>query len=248
MLLYHLLPQNKIRLKLQISTETSLCPMEYPTLLPQNTLNLATWVSCTSSEGPGLRFALWVQGCTIRCPSCCNPDMFSAKPKRLVPVQEVYEWVRQARQKHSIEGITFLGGEPFEQAQALVALASLAQLDGLSVMVFSGYTLEFIQNSTQSSWHSLLDSLDILVDGPYLHEQRTRQRRWIGSENQRIHFLSKRYGPQDPCWKAPNSMEFFFDGQELQISGFPEDTWVHEIQKIKKSLQFLPSKKGERES
>ncbi|MEK7486499.1 MAG: 4Fe-4S single cluster domain-containing protein [Planctomycetota bacterium] len=208
---------------------------------PPLQLNLSTWVSSTSSEGPGKRFALWVQGCTIRCPGCCNPDMFSAQSKQLHSVEEVFSWIEKAQERHSIEGVTFLGGEPFEQAEALADLAEKIKTRALSLMVFSGYLLEHIQQSTHLvGWQQLLQRCDILVDGPYLEQQRTSTRRWIGSENQRIHFFSSRYSPQDPCWQEPNTFELFFDGKELQISGFPEGHWVQEIQKLKK--EFLLKK------
>lgn len=208
------------------------------TTSPIFTLNLSTWISCTSSEGPGKRFAIWVQGCTIRCPGCCNPDMFSPQSKRVHSVDEVLSWVENAQARHSIEGVTFLGGEPFEQAEGLANLAEKLKKRSLSVMVFSGYTIEQIRQSKNPSWLQLLQTSDILVDGPYLEAQRTSKRRWIGSENQRIHFLSSRYDPKDPCWQEDNTVELFFDGKELQISGFPEEHWVREIQKLKKQLFF----------
>lgn len=197
-------------------------------------LNLATWISCTTAEGPGKRFALWVQGCSIRCPSCCNPDMFSPQSKRVHTIEEIFQWIQKAQQQHQIEGVTFLGGEPFEQAEPLALLAEKIRQHHLSLLIFSGYRLAEIQSSPLPAWKNLLALTDILIDGRYLQEQRTTTRRWIGSTNQNIHFLTPFYDPNDPCWLEPNTMELFFDGKEVQISGFPEERWVQEIQQMKK--------------
>ena len=68
---------------------------------------------------------------------------------------------------------------------------------------------------------ALLTDIDILVDGPYLREQPDAERRWIGSTNQRIHFLTPRYRADDPCWRRKNTLEIRLRGLELTVNGFP---------------------------
>ncbi len=192
-------------------------------------LNLATWVPTTTAEGPGQRFALWVQGCTIRCEQCCNPEMFGFVPKHVHSVDEILGWVVEAQKKFGIEGMTCLGGEPFSQPAALASLAESVREMGLSVMVFSGHTLEELQNRNDTDTDRLLDAIDILVDGPYQVSLHTNKRRWIGSTNQRIHFLTDRYDPEDPVWKQPNTVEIHFDGKEILVAGFPEGPWAEKL-------------------
>ncbi len=67
----------------------------------------------------------------------------------------------------------------------------------------------------------LLAHSDILVDGPYLRDQPETRRRWIGSANQQIHFLSDRYRADDPRWLLPNTLEVRLRGRELTVNGFP---------------------------
>jgi anaerobic ribonucleoside-triphosphate reductase activating protein len=122
---------------------------------------------------------------------------------------------------HGIEGITLLGGEPLAHAAAAAPLARQVQARGLSVMVFSGYTLEEIQARTDAAAHELLRHTDILVDGPYQRELPETRRRWIGSANQRVHFLSSRYRADDPRWLLPNTLEIRLNGSELSVNGFP---------------------------
>ena len=105
-------------------------------------LNLANWIDSTEVEGPGKRFALWVQGCLLKCPECCNPHMFDIAPRTIVETREVLTWIANSKYEHSIKGVTFLGGEPMLQARGLSEIAQGCKEMGLSVVVFSGYTLE----------------------------------------------------------------------------------------------------------
>jgi anaerobic ribonucleoside-triphosphate reductase activating protein len=154
-------------------------------------LRVGARVPVTRVEGPGARYALWVQGCSIRCPGCCNPHLFAAAGGDVVPVRALLAEIRSARP--AIEGVTFLGGEPFEQAEALARLAKGARALGLSVMVFSGYTLEELRARADAGAASLLRATDVLVDGRYDAARPERERLWVGSRNQRFHYLTDRY-------------------------------------------------------
>jgi anaerobic ribonucleoside-triphosphate reductase activating protein len=184
-------------------------------------LHVAQIVACTEAEGPGRRFALWFQGCPLRCPGCCNPEMLPFLGSQIFALSDILGQVRAARSANAIEGITLLGGEPLAHAAGAVPLArSVRELD-LSVMVFSGYTLEEARQLPDPAVGELLAHTDILVDGPYVRELPETRRRWIGSSNQRIHFLSDRYREDDPCWKLPNTLEIRLKEGEISVNGFP---------------------------
>jgi anaerobic ribonucleoside-triphosphate reductase activating protein len=181
-------------------------------------LRVATIVAETEAEGPGRRFAVWVQGCSIRCPGCCNPEMFDARRGDAIAIDEL-----AARIPESVEGITLLGGEPFEQAAAGAALARAAKARGLTIMVFSGYTLAELRARTDAA--ELLEVTDLLVDGRY---DRARPeplpplgRRWLGSTNQTMHFLTGAYSPADPRMRAANTIEIRWTPGGLTINGWP---------------------------
>ncbi|MNI00516.1 anaerobic ribonucleotide reductase-activating protein [compost metagenome] len=159
-------------------------------------LNLAARVSCTEAEGPGRRAAIWVQGCDKRCPGCCNPGYLRIQPQDVVTASEVLEWLAMVQLRENIEGVTFLGGEPLLQAKGLALVASGAQMLGLSVMIFSGYTLAEIHELAPAGAEDLLASTDVLVDGAYDATQPETLRNWVGSRNQQFHYLSDRYDPQ----------------------------------------------------
>lgn len=105
-------------------------------------LKTAQIVDCTEAEGPGRRFAIWTQGCPLHCPGCCNPEFIPETGGTLLSIEEIVKQVELAHQKHRIEGVTFLGGEPLAQLESVAALASEIKIRNLSVVVFSGYTIK----------------------------------------------------------------------------------------------------------
>lgn len=168
-------------------------------------VRVASIVRKTEAEGPGRRFALWVQGCTIRCDGCFNPHMWSANGGRTTAVDELLEQIASA----DVEGITVLGGEPFEQAGALGHLAAAVRELGLSVMTFTGYEYEHLAGpDAPAGAKDLLADTDLLVTGPYLAEAPDRVRPWVGSTNQRFHFLTPRYSHlRDQLAQLPDRVE-----------------------------------------
>jgi anaerobic ribonucleoside-triphosphate reductase activating protein len=185
------------------------------------TMQVAQVVSCTEAEGPGRRFAVWFQGCPLRCPGCCNPEFLPFRGGESKSLSEMIHWLEQSRAGAGIEGVSLLGGEPFAHGDAAAALASEARRRGLTVMVYSGYTLEEIRQMPDRSAAELLARTDVLVDGPYVRESPDTLRRWVGSTNQRVHFLSDRYRPDDPCWRQRNTLEIRVRGDEVSVNGFP---------------------------
>src|SRR5262249_19519295 len=106
------------------------------------TLSVAQIVPCTDAEGPGRRFALWFQGCPLRCPGCCNPEMLPFDGGTVRAIADIVAEIQTARDQDRIEGITLLGGEPLAHATGAAILARETRAFGLSVMVFTGYTLD----------------------------------------------------------------------------------------------------------
>ena len=184
-------------------------------------LRVAQVIERTEAEGPGVRFAVWTQGCSLRCPGCCNPEMFPASGGTLeVPLT----LAERAARTLGVEGISLLGGEPFEQAEACAALASGARDSGLSVMVFSGHTLAELEAQAaggRPGVRELLSACDLLVDGRFEKEQLDGSRRWIGSRNQVLHVFGDRYRADDPRFAAPQTAEIRFEDGVLTMNGWP---------------------------
>ncbi len=186
-------------------------------------VNLASFVPCTESEGPGRRAALWVQGCAKRCPECCNPDYLKIFERAIVPASALVERVARAQLEFGIEGVTFLGGEPLLQAKGLAEVAQECHRLGLSVMTFTGYTVDEIRQLNLDGAAELLANIDLLVDGPYIAEQTEARRNWVGSSNQQFHYLTDRYDATvelDPAGGRSVEFQVGLDGR-LRVNGWP---------------------------
>jgi len=128
-----------------------------------------------------------------------------------------------AAAERGVEGITLLGGEPFAQAPGAAAIARAARARGLTVMVFSGYTLAELERRADAG--ALLQLTDLLVDGRYDRERPEPPppigRRWIGSTNQVMHYLTSAYSPDEPRMRAPNTVELHWRDGRLLVNGWP---------------------------
>ena len=176
-------------------------------------------VSKTASEGPGLRFCLWVQGCSRHCKGCFNPETWDPAGGEEWTAEALLSAIDAAP---GIEGVTLLGGEPFEQPGELTALCAAVRARGLSVAAFTGYTLEELRARRDPATDALLGQIDLLMDGPFILEQQDFSRPWIGSRNQRYHFLTDRYSLND-IKNARQRVEFRIgpDGS-IAINGMPD--------------------------
>lgn len=142
----------------------------------------------TTAEGPGLRTTIWFQGCSIRCKGCINPHLFSPRGGTHLPVAGIIEDAVAT----GVEGLTLIGGEPFDQPDAGRALALAARTAGLGVIAFSGYEYETLRHRDDTT-RAFLASVDLLVDGPYQEWNPETERALVGSGNQRFIHLTDRY-------------------------------------------------------
>lgn len=179
-------------------------------------LRVAQTIADTEAEGPGRRFALWVQGCPLRCPGCCNPQML---PFGRGDAVDVGALAVEILATPGIEGVSFLGGEPFAQPAPLAELARLVR--PLTVMIYTGFTLAELRARADAATDALLAAADLVVDGPYVRDEPERARRWIGSRNQGLHFLSDCYRDDDPRFRLPNTVEIRLKKGELVVNGWP---------------------------
>jgi len=184
-------------------------------------VNVAHVVERCRVLGPGERFVIWVQGCPLRCPGCHNPQFLAFRDATWVDVGNLADRVETVR---GIEGVTFVGGEPFAQARALASLAARLRDTGLSVMAYSGFTLDQLLAGVAPDALALLNACDLLMDGPYLRGSAT-QKPWRGSDNQQLIALSDRYATEQiAAWNQPVGQSFELrvapDGT-LEVLGIP---------------------------
>ena len=145
-------------------------------------LELSGIVSDSIVDGPGIRTTVFSQGCPHHCPGCHNPDTWEFGCGTPIEEEAVLHIVRS---NPLCRGVTFSGGEPFAQAAAFAKLAKLLKEAGYEVASYTGYTFEQLLKGN-SQQLALLENIDILIDGPFLMEEKTLELSFRGSRNQRI--------------------------------------------------------------
>lgn len=145
----------------------------------------------TKVEGPESRYCIWTQGCSRHCKGCQAVHTWSHTGGTLYDTEDI---INDILNQKDIEGVTFLGGEPFEQAEALGEIASRVKENGLGVLCFTGGYIEELRAEQKNK--KLLDNVDLLIDGPFEQDKVDYSRPWCGSSNQRYHFLTNRYNDE----------------------------------------------------
>ncbi len=180
-------------------------------------LRVHALMESSTVNGPGAREVIWVQGCSLGCLGCWNPDTHDPLRGSRSDVSELLEWFAKASHENRIEGLTISGGEPMEQAPAVLEL-----LRGLreahpemTTGLFSGYTERELP---EALWRAMQSYLDFAVLGRY-NARRPSHHPLVSSTNQLLRLYTARYSMAD---FAPQSVEVRIDDTGLtQITGFP---------------------------
>ncbi len=148
-------------------------------------------------DGPGLRCAVFVQGCPHACPGCHNPHTWpfagGAQTTPAALLQKIHRWPL-------CRAVTFTGGEPFCQPEPLAALAAALRAEGYELAAYTGYTLEALLAGSEAQ-KALLAQLDTLVDGPFVAAEKDLTLRFRGSHNQRILHLPQSLAQGRAVWR-----------------------------------------------
>lgn len=153
-------------------------------------MNYATIKNCDIANGPGVRVSLFVSGCTHRCPGCFNEEAWDfcyGQPF----TRETIDYILNLLKPDYIQGLTLLGGEPFEPQNQGAVVELLRQVKkaypNKSIWAFSGYLFEKdILSGRIGDTSEYLSYLDVLVDGPFIQARKNLSLRFRGSENQRL--------------------------------------------------------------
>lgn len=136
-------------------------------------------------DGPGFRYAIFTQGCRHNCPGCQNPQTHDFEGGYVVDTDDLFA---EMMEDPLIKGMTFSGGDPFEQPAPLAELAVRAHAAGKDIVAYSGYTYEQLlaKAAQEPAVMDLLRETDVLIDGPFILEQRNLELKFRGSDNQRV--------------------------------------------------------------
>ena len=173
------------------------------------TISLFGTVPDSIVDGPGLRYAVFVQGCSHNCPGCHNPE---SQPAEGGTVTALADLLADIEANGLVHDVTLSGGEPFEQPAACGILARALKERGYGVWSYSGYLYDDLAKraaTAREEWKrrkdagatgaeafadltadlavgDLLDSIDVLVDGPFVETRKSLELKWCGSSNQRL--------------------------------------------------------------
>ena len=176
------------------------------------TLRLHAFLPRSRANGPGWRSVVWVQGCSLGCPGCFNPQTHSREEVgETMGVAVVMERILAA----GTEGLTVSGGEPLQQANAVVALLEEARAAGLSTLLFTGLTWEEVQRLPLAP--RILHCVDVMGAGRYEAERRVAHG-LLGSANQTVHLLSPRHTLEEIAATPEAEAVILPDGQVV-LSG-----------------------------
>lgn len=153
-----------------------------------NEIKLAGIVRNSITDGPGIRFTIFVQGCPHHCKECHNESTWDFEEGKYVTIDRLLEEIDK---DPLLKGVTFSGGEPICQSKALKKLAKKIKKRDLDLVVFTGYTYEQLLEKNDEDINELLELTDLLVDGPFEIENRDLSLKFRGSSNQRIIDLNK---------------------------------------------------------
>jgi len=186
-------------------------------------LQIHGFLPLSHSNGPGCRAVVWLQGCTLDCPGCFNPESHAFQGGQSIAIQDLLHQITAGQS--AIEGVTISGGEPLQQVTGVTALLRELKADtDLSVLLFTGYTWNEVHRMDDGDPHRVQNTrrpsveverslrtvngepscgspeflryVDVLLTGRFQRNLRVA-RGLLGSANKEIHFLTDRYGPAD---------------------------------------------------
>ncbi|MBQ4204546.1 MAG: anaerobic ribonucleoside-triphosphate reductase activating protein, partial [Thermoguttaceae bacterium] len=129
-------------------------------------------------DGPGMRYALFTQGCPRACPGCHNPQTHDPKGGFETTTEEI---LKEIDSNPLLDGVTFSGGDPFMQPKPLVELAKELKKRNLNVITYTGYRWEELVDANDPDWNALIQASDVIVDGPFVQSLHDWKLKYTGS-------------------------------------------------------------------
>jgi anaerobic ribonucleoside-triphosphate reductase activating protein len=209
------------------------------------TLNIAATCSSTEALGPGRRAVAWVQGCPFECLGCVAPEWIPDRPAQLLTAQTLAD---RLLADPAVDGFTFSGGEPMEQADGLADTIAFARRErDLSLICFTGYRLERLRDRPPNdSVPRLLSEVDVLIDGLYVR-RRDDDRGLRGSSNQRVHHLTDRLtGSGFDFEGRARDIEIRLLSDSIQLVGLPNRATASALDSIMSRPLVTPRKRSAR--
>lgn len=183
---------NCARPKFKIENSDADNSKQSETVLPDESIYLYRIYHHSTVDGPGRRSVIQFAGCSIRCPGCYIPETHERTNGKPTSIEKIVEELDKKSGEH--DGVTILGGEPFDQPEGLQILVEKLKAKGYHLVIYSGYTLEDLLARESEIINRILEKTDLLIDGAFVRELAERAGEYRGSNNQRLifHPITKR--------------------------------------------------------
>ncbi len=151
----------------------------------KDTIRLQGIIRESIVDGPGIRFVIFSQGCPHKCTDCHNPETHDFTGGYDCKIEKIIEAISE---NPNVDKVTFSGGEPTCQCEAFANIAAALKKRNIHILMYSGYTFEQLmeRSKNEEDLRRLLKYVDVLIDGPYMKEDRDLTLKFRGSSNQRI--------------------------------------------------------------
>jgi len=185
-------------------------------------LSINCIIPCSKVNGHGKRTVIWFQGCSINCPDCFNQNMWNSKGGTQYLIDQLVNQIDNYKKLYDINGVTISGGEPFDQVQGLSELVEQLSFHNISILCYTGYTMDKLVALNDKHVLNALSKINILIDGPFVRALKSDNLLLRGSRNQKIYYLNNSVEKPETD-RQQTEIEYLFDDSGYTfITGFPK--------------------------
>ncbi len=159
-------------------------------------VKLAKIIKNSESNGPGIHYTIWFQGCNLNCPECFNPHTHNRKGGFRKRINQIVKEIKHEKEVNKIKGVTLTGGEPLQQLEGVFKLVKeiKTKVSDIGIIILTGYEPEELEK--MEMFKRISTYVDVFIAGRYRKERKI-QKGIRGSDNKKYLFLTEYYARRD---------------------------------------------------